>query len=558
MNDVERSWQRIENWLRDNAPETYASLNLPATDAAIAAAEEFVGVSFPPDVVASLRIHDGVAPGPGAFQLAGRYAPSTVERVRNNWKVLTDLLLEQFNDEGMSGHWWHPEWVPVAEDNAACELIVDGRAGQDNERVAVRDKSEGAWWNTDGFNWPSWGALLAETADLLSGDKVDDRHVPTVISRRLRWTWREEIAERPASLLALATPSPEARPVRNSPEWILDIGHCSLTFTRSSLDELIAAFGGNPADETGAPQGHLPMILVGTVGEWAFAFEPDRQARVSDSTLRRLDAVSITVHWDEIELATARERFTTRDPDAVTDGLRTLLTEANVLPIDPERTVEEDILAALAVAIRLGPGEFDPGLLSGPLRAVPVLPMLPEPAHEPRLVHVEFDHDLIATIESATEPQLRSGVADALRHAIDATELGEHPEFGAALDAAVAGPTGPVDDFSALGVLLRTQHAEATAAFTRIWESAVPTADRRAWRLRSDLARVVGEFVARPAAVSAYSLATFQEQVSQRDRLLAGLADVTVPADAVERLAGAYQTRHAPSRELPLRRRQSS
>jgi hypothetical protein len=136
--------------------------------------------------------------------------------------------------------------------------------------------------------------------------------------------------------------------------------------------------------------------------------------------------------------------------------------------------------------------------------------------------------------------------------------LGEHPEFGAALDAAVAGPTGPVDDFSALGVLLRTQHAEATAAFTRIWESAVPTPDRRAWRLRSDLARVVGEFVARPAAVSAYSLATFQEQVSQRDRLLAGLADVTVPADAVERLAGAYQTRHAPSRELPLRRRQSS
>jgi hypothetical protein len=363
--------------------------------------------------------------------------------------------------------------------------------------------------------------LLAETADLLCGNNVDDRYVPTVVSRRLRWTWRQEITEHPVSLLALASPSPEVRPVPDRPEWILDIGHCCLTFARTSANELIAAFGGDPADETGAPHGYLPMIQVGTVDDWAFAFEPGRLARASDVTLRRVDGVSIAVHWDEVELATARERFSTRDPDAVTDGFRALLTEGGVLPIDPERTVEQEILAMLAVTIRLGPGEFDPGLLSGPLRAVSVLPLLPEPALEPRRVHVEFDPDLISAIEGAAEPRLRAGVADALRHAIDATELGEHPEFGAALEAAFAGPTGPVDDFSALGVLLRTQHAEANAALR---DRAVPMADRRAWRLRADLARVVGEFVARPAAVSAYSLAMFQAQVSQRDRLLDGLA----------------------------------
>ena len=39
MSAVEQSWQRIEDWLRDNAPETYASLNPPATEAAIAAAD---------------------------------------------------------------------------------------------------------------------------------------------------------------------------------------------------------------------------------------------------------------------------------------------------------------------------------------------------------------------------------------------------------------------------------------------------------------------------------------------------------------------------------------
>lgn len=553
MNEVELSWQRIENWLRDNAPETYATLNPPAADADIVAAEQVIGVPFPPDVVASLRIHDGVVPGPAAFHVAGRYSPSSLGRITGAWQLLTEILLEQFDEDDMSGHWWHPRWVPIAEDNAGCELIVDGRAGEDNDRVAVRDKSDGAWWDSKGYNWPSWGALLAETADLLYGAKADDRHVPTVISRRLRWTWREQIAEHPASLLAIASPVPEPRPVRNSPEWILDIGHCCLTFTRASVAELIAAFGGDPNDETDAPHGYLPMIRVGTVDGWAFAFEPDRHASVSDVTLRRLDGVSIAVCWDEIELATARERFTTRDPDAVPDGLRALLTEVGVLPVDPERTVEQDILAALAVAIRLGPGEFDPGLLTGPLRAVPVLPLLPEPAHEPRRVHVEFDPDLIATIESATEPQLRASVANALRHAINATELGGRPEFDAALDAAIAAPTGPVDNFSPLGVLLRTQHAEANAAFR---DRTVPGPDRRAWRLRSELARVVDEFVARPAAVSAYSLATFGDQVSQRDRLLAALAEVDVPTDTVDRLAHEYQTRRAPSQALPLRRRQ--
>ncbi|HEY4453137.1 MAG TPA: SMI1/KNR4 family protein, partial [Pseudonocardiaceae bacterium] len=143
MDDVERSWQRIENWLRDNAPDTYATLNPPASEAAIAAAEEFVGVAFPPDVVASLRVHDGVAAGPAEFDLAGRYSPSSVARIKSNWQMLTDLLLDQFKDDDMSGYWWHPQWVPIAEDNAACQLIVDGRAGEDTDRVAMRDKSEG-------------------------------------------------------------------------------------------------------------------------------------------------------------------------------------------------------------------------------------------------------------------------------------------------------------------------------------------------------------------------------------------------------------------------------
>lgn len=372
MNEVEAAWQRIENWLRDNAPDTYATLNPPATDAAIARVEELVGVRLPEDVVASLRVHDGVTSRPGEFEIAGRYAPASAERMTHIWQMLTDLLLEDFNDDfnddGMVGWWWHPRWVPIAEDNAACQLVVDGRPGEDNDRVAVRDREDGAWWNHDHFSWPSFGALLTETADLLEGAKVDRRRVPTVRSRRLYWTWRDKVSQRPPSVRTPGTPLPE----------------------------------------------------------------------------------------------------------------------------------------------------------------------LPEPAPQPRRLHVQFDPDLITAIEFADERQLRVAVAAALRNAINATELGERPELGAALDAAIAGPTGSIDGDSALGVLLRTQHAEAHAVFTN--RKSVTEPDRRAWHHRAELARVVAEFVARPALVAAYSLAAFTEQFSQRATLLAELADVTVPADAVERL----------------------
>ncbi|HEX4221002.1 MAG TPA: SMI1/KNR4 family protein [Pseudonocardiaceae bacterium] len=555
MNEIERSWQRIENWLRDNAPETYASLNPPASEAAIAEAQEFIGVPFPPDLIASLRIHDGVTFHPAGLTIVGRYAPISVEVIKDRWQMLGDILREQFDSEDMGGGWWHRQWVPIAEDNAACQLIVDARPGEDHDRVAIRDREDGARWHDDGGNWPSYGALLAETADLLTGSKVDDRYVPTVASRRLRWTWRDEVTARPPSLLTMASPPEPRNPVPNSPDWILDAGRCRLTFAPVDTETLIAAFGGHPTES-----GFLPTIRVGTVGDWAFALDQNPHNTSTDPMLRKLsarsEAVSIAVGGDNIGLTTARngevtERFSSDDPDAVSDGFRTLLTEAEVIPTDPQRYVDDDILATLALAIRLGPGEFDPSLLSGPLRTVSVLPMLPVPAEQPRRVHVEFDPDLITAIEFADEHQLRTAVATALRNAIAATELTDHPEPHAALDAAQEAPTGPIDDFSPLGTLLRTQHAEANAAYrTRIdrnLRASVAEADRLAWRHRSELARVIGEFVACPALVAAYSLAMFTEQFSQRTTLLTALADVTIPADAVQQVTEAELTRRPPA-----------
>jgi len=56
---VNRKWNLIEAWLRDNAPRRLAGLRPVATDARIAATEEFLGVIIPGPVRLSYRIHDG-------------------------------------------------------------------------------------------------------------------------------------------------------------------------------------------------------------------------------------------------------------------------------------------------------------------------------------------------------------------------------------------------------------------------------------------------------------------------------------------------------------------
>ncbi|WP_420313549.1 hypothetical protein ACOB87_43910 [Streptomyces sp. YS-B37] len=44
---IYESWTRIETWLVNNAPRTFAELAPPAEHTAIARAEEAIGLAFP-------------------------------------------------------------------------------------------------------------------------------------------------------------------------------------------------------------------------------------------------------------------------------------------------------------------------------------------------------------------------------------------------------------------------------------------------------------------------------------------------------------------------------
>src|SRR4051812_22971766 len=111
-------WDRIHAWLADNAPEVLASLQPPATDVQIRAAEQDLGVSFPAglrprgtnvhtrpaeqargvsspaDVKAASRVHNGQAEGPRGYPPAFLYGWEwlSLERMVDEWGVWKGLV----------------------------------------------------------------------------------------------------------------------------------------------------------------------------------------------------------------------------------------------------------------------------------------------------------------------------------------------------------------------------------------------------------------------------------------------------------------------------------
>lgn len=56
---VTESWARLERWFARNLPDRALRLRPPATEAALDAAEEALGLPLPPDLRASYLVHDG-------------------------------------------------------------------------------------------------------------------------------------------------------------------------------------------------------------------------------------------------------------------------------------------------------------------------------------------------------------------------------------------------------------------------------------------------------------------------------------------------------------------
>ncbi|RKT54207.1 SMI1/KNR4 family protein [Saccharothrix australiensis] len=182
---VSASWDRIEEWCRDNGIQHV--LRPPAAPAGIAAAEAEVGHRFPADLVESLRCHDGTSTRPMNFLVPTRWTLLPLARVVEDWRRRTAQLAERQaaevddmgdeDDEDWSdveegeedAFWgWHPAWLPIALDDTGCSLVVELREGDRLGAVGQLDPQSNPRF--DGVNtYPSVAALLAYTADALHG-----------------------------------------------------------------------------------------------------------------------------------------------------------------------------------------------------------------------------------------------------------------------------------------------------------------------------------------------------------------------------------------------------
>ncbi|MFI5890137.1 SMI1/KNR4 family protein [Actinoplanes sp. NPDC051513] len=150
---VNAAWQRIEKWLAGHAPAAARTLRPGAPAARIDAVQRQMSVTFPPDLVASLRRHDGVASLAG-FSLPPFYVPETIDGILGDWKVTCSVLSGQDTAWGRENPWWDKAFVPFAQDGSGGCLFADQRAGG-HGRI-------GEFYPEDGTSFERWPASFVE------------------------------------------------------------------------------------------------------------------------------------------------------------------------------------------------------------------------------------------------------------------------------------------------------------------------------------------------------------------------------------------------------------
>ncbi|MFE0089817.1 SMI1/KNR4 family protein [Streptomyces sp. NPDC058991] len=216
---VQASWTRIDAWLREHAPRTFATLRPPAGDDEIAAAQEELGVTFPPDLVASLLRHNGALEGPEAFRF------STGDRLLGVSGILGDTGFMRGIDQGLDGEtegYWLHDYVKFGSYDVTSDgLLTDCRTGRDSFGAIGRffDETGTSFGEAD-----SLGECLAELAGKL--ERGQDAGVVTFNGRLF---WEGPLPARPQCSADEPLPGPDEQlpelDLSYSPTDLLHVSH---------------------------------------------------------------------------------------------------------------------------------------------------------------------------------------------------------------------------------------------------------------------------------------------------------------------------------------------
>jgi cell wall assembly regulator SMI1 len=136
---ISESWTRIENWLAEHAPATYAAPVPPPDPADMAAAERVIGRPLLKPLVTSLSRHDGLLDQRFSL-LPGFYRPMSAREIAAEWQLFTGFHDKRTADEegeeadygfmkiGASNVLYgHPQLIPIARDVRGGCLVLDHR-----------------------------------------------------------------------------------------------------------------------------------------------------------------------------------------------------------------------------------------------------------------------------------------------------------------------------------------------------------------------------------------------------------------------------------------------
>jgi cell wall assembly regulator SMI1 len=191
--DVDETWDRIEAWLRTNAPTSDDHLGVPALRATIPPVATLVGEPLPDDLVAWWRRSCGTTDF-RAGQLLTGFAPYSIDEVVECRTMMLRIagcddseLAELSAEPAGSPCWnWMPMFIPIAHDGGGDFLFVDLRPGP--ERGCVMQ-----WYQADFATgdpkWPDVATMLAEIADALEhGTVVDNVRPKALDDGTIEWT----------------------------------------------------------------------------------------------------------------------------------------------------------------------------------------------------------------------------------------------------------------------------------------------------------------------------------------------------------------------------------
>ncbi|MEU3729822.1 SMI1/KNR4 family protein [Streptomyces sp. NPDC033538] len=525
---VEDSWARIDAWLSEHAPLSRARLRAPASPGEIADAERRLGVTFHPELVASLRCHDGVELKEGApgFALKGPFAGvadivnhalflrSMAEDIEDEYD--DDDEDEEEDEEAELNAYWRHEWLLITHGvawDAQDGLFLTCREGDDYGRV-------GRYFNEDApsfTGWTSLGAALFAFAEALERRLPVEGRVPLAFDGKLIWEEATRtVKARPTSLLELATrtpePEPEPEPVRRQPEpeseppqsgAYITIGsgrsrapgsrQPDLVFAEGMTAEELLLRAGVVQRDTIRERTHTqaersaaspwaasrPLVRAGRCGDWGFLVQSAGTKQLTrPEVLRRLSRgtriVALTKRGPEVRLTVyvnglphaqgAHDRLVSSPRE---DYVRLPDgTEARSIGVDPWPGSTTAYMNFLA-GLRGGFGiGFDlERALDEPLLSGLVLPVLDDFAEWSCRPPSEVRRfDLGALVERTPTPRLRTAMAAQLRRLAAETGLDTFPEVTRVLAVVDRGETPELAEDSPLDLLMRSLAAEAAAA----------------------------------------------------------------------------------------------